>query len=519
MAQIKISDLTFCYEGSYDNIFEHVNLQIDSDWRCGLIGRNGKGKTTFLKLLTGTYEYSGSITGPVECVYFPYTLPNGVCQSRNGTHDSVPKGSSLPDLLGSSRTTMELLEELNPDYELWKVCRELDQLSVDPEVLSRSFHTLSGGEQTKILLALLFSGENRFLLIDEPTNHLDMEGRVKTAEYLRKKKGFLLVSHDKWFLDQCVDHVLVLERQTITIMQGNFTSWQEQKAKRDAYALAENERLQKDISHLREAARQAEGWSNAVEKTKLGTRTGGLRPDRGFIGHKSAKMMKRAKNTQHCMEKAAREKEGLLNNLETAEELKLFPLTYHKEHLIKAEGLSLYYGKKSVCQNVSFELTNGMQLALKGGNGCGKSSILKKILGEEIESQGELIIASNLVISYVPQDVSGLSGRLMDYAKEHELTEHLFLALLRKLDFPRVQFEKDMRYYSEGQKKKVALAASLLTKAHLYIWDEPLNYIDIFSRMQLAELIRTYRPTMLLVEHDRSFLEEIGVKQVRICYS
>ena len=495
MAQIKLNDLTFCYEGSYDNIFEHVNLQLDSDWRCGLIGRNGKGKTTFLKLLTGAYEYSGSITGPVECVYFPYTLPNPA---------------------RSSRTTMELLEELNPNYELWKVCRELDQLCVDPEVLSRSFYTLSGGEQTKILLALLFSGENRFLLIDEPTNHLDMEGREKTAEYLRKKKGFLLVSHDKWFLDQCVDHVLVLERQTITVMQGNFTSWQEQKAKKDAHALAENERLKKDISHLREAARQAEGWSNAVEKTKLGTRMAGLRPDRGFIGHKAAKMMKRSKNTQHRMDKAVREKEGLLNNLETVEELKLFPLTYHKECLIKARELSLSYKEKSVCRDVNFELKNGRQLALKGKNGCGKSSILKIIQGEEIENKGELFVGSGLVISYVPQDVSCLSGELLEYARERELSKHLFLALLRKLDFPRIQFEKDMSCYSEGQKKKVVLAASLLTRAHLYIWDEPLNYIDIFSRMQLAQLIRTYRPTMLLVEHDKSFLTEIGAEQVEI---
>ncbi len=392
MAQIKVNDLTFYYEGSYDNIFEHVNLQIDTDWRCGLIGRNGKGKTTFLKLLTGAYEYSGSITGPMECVYFPYTLTDKVRPPQRGMHYGVPEGGILPEAgcilqeninynvqIGDtipeaeypSQTTMELLEELNPNYELWKVCRELGELSVNPEVLNRSFCTLSGGEQTKILLALLFSGENRFLLIDEPTNHLDMEGREKTAEYLRKKKGFLLVSHDKWFLDQCVDHVLVLERQNITVMQGNFTSWQEQKAKRDAHALAQNERLQKDISHLKEAARQAEGWSNAVEKTKLGTRTGGLRPDRGFIGHKAAKMMKRSKNTQHRMEKAIREKEGLLNNLETAEDLKLFPLTYHKERLIKAEDLSLFYGEKPVCQGVSFELKNGMQLAFKGQNGCG----------------------------------------------------------------------------------------------------------------------------------------------------
>ena len=157
MAQIKVNDLTFYYEGSYDNIFEHVNLQIDTDWRCGLIGRNGKGKTTFLKLLTGAFEYSGSITGPMECVYFPYTLLDEVHPPRRGMRYGVPVGYTLSENAHPSQTTMELLEELNPNYELWKVCRELGELSVDPEVLNRSFCTLSGGEQTKILLALLFS--------------------------------------------------------------------------------------------------------------------------------------------------------------------------------------------------------------------------------------------------------------------------------------------------------------------------------------------------------------------------
>ncbi|MCI8597051.1 MAG: ATP-binding cassette domain-containing protein, partial [Lachnospiraceae bacterium] len=159
MAQIKVNDLTFCYEGSYDNIFEHVSFQIDTDWKCGFIGRNGKGKTTFLRLLMGQHEYTGTISRGIEFAYFPYKISDG------------------------NKMTMEILEELNMEVELWKVCRELELLSVDTEVLGRNFSTLSGGEQTKVLLALLFSGENRFLLIDEPTNHLDMEAREKVAEY------------------------------------------------------------------------------------------------------------------------------------------------------------------------------------------------------------------------------------------------------------------------------------------------------------------------------------------------
>jgi len=489
MSQIKVSDLTFCYEGSFDNVFEHVSFQIDTDWRLGLIGRNGKGKTTLLRLLQGQYEYSGQIKAGTVFTYFPYEVRD------------------------KQKQTIEVLEELEPAYELWRVCRELELLKVDAAVLYRRFSALSGGEQTKVLLALLFSEEEHFLLIDEPTNHLDMEARRLVAEYLGKKKGFLLVSHDRSFLDTCVDHILAIERKEITVMQGNFTSWQEQKERRDACEISRNQKLLKDISRLQAAADKTKAWSDSVEKTKYGTKNGGLKPDRGYIGHKSAKMMKRAKSSQRRMEEAAREKEGLLSNLEQPEELKLFPLTHYRERLIEADRLVLSYGGEAVFEELSFSLKNGEQLALTGRNGCGKTSLFQKLQGADIDASGILRIAPGLIISYVPQDVSGLSGSLFAYAKEKGLPEHLFLSLLRKLDFPRSQFEKDMETYSQGQKKKAALAASLLTRAHLYIWDEPLNYVDIFSRMQLAKLIRTYRPSMLLAEHDQSFLEEIGARE------
>ena len=122
--------------------------------------------------------------------------------------------------------------------------------------------------------------------------------------------------------------------------------------------------------------------------------------------------------------------------------------------------------------------------------------------------------ASNLKISYINQDTSHLKGSLKEYAEEHELDYSLFLTLLRKLDMSRIQFEKNMEDYSEGQKKKVLIAASLLTSAHLYIWDEPLNYIDIFSRMQIEKLIEKYKPTMIMVEHDSRFREKLAAKVI-----
>lgn len=484
MAQINVSNLTFCYEGSYDNIFENVSFRIDTGWRLGFIGRNGKGKTTFLKLLMGKLEYEGSIKSPTVFEYFPF------------------------DTGDISRNTLDVIEGIHPDYELWMLCRELDLLDVDAEVLYRPFETLSNGERTKVLLALLFSRENEFLLIDEPTNHLDGEAREKIMEYLKKKKGFLLVSHDRHFLNGCVDHILALNKTNIEIQQGNFDTWQQNKKLQDEFEMAENRKLQKDIARLTEAAARTAGWSDKIEKTKFGGDGLGPKPDRGFIGHKSAKMMKRAKAVEGRISRAAEEKKKLLKNIEEEEEIKLFPLVYHKEVLIEAKDLSLSYDGKTVCSHVNFALRRGERIALAGKNGCGKSTLLKKIMGEDIETGGELRVGSGLIISYVPQDVSGLKGRLEDFAEQNGIDGTLFRALLRKLDFSRVQFEKRMEDYSQGQKKKVMLARSLCQQAHLYIWDEPLNYIDIFSRIQLENLILKYHPAMIFVEHDKAFVEK-----------
>ena len=153
-------------------------------------------------------------------------------------------------------------------------------------------------------------------------------------------------------------------------------------------------------------------------------------------------------------------------------------------------------------------------MALAGRNGCGKSSVLKLLAGENIPHHGLLRLGSGLVISYVPQDASGLSGRLQDYLRAQGAEESLCLAILRKLGFQRVQFEKDMGAYSAGQKKKVLLAVSLCQRAHLYLWDEPLNYVDILSRQQLEELILRFMPTMVFVEHDEAFCRAVATRTV-----
>ncbi len=488
MSQISIQNLTFYYDGSYDNIFEDVCIQLDTSWRLGLIGRNGRGKTTLLNLLQKKYEYKGTISSNVPFDYFPFLVAD------------------------KEKDTLEIVEEIYPDYEFWVLCRELSLLDVDAEVLYRPFSTLSNGEQTKVMLAVLFSRENHFLLIDEPTNHLDMEARGVVKEYLKKKSGFILVSHDRDFLDGCIDHVLAINKGDIQVRQGTFSQWWENKQNQDAFEMAENERLKKDIRHLSEAAKRTKSWSDSIEKSKIGDHVG----DRGFVGHKAAKMMKRSKVAEAHMENAMEEKSKLLKNIETADALKIIPLKHPKHILVDFEKVSLSYEEKKLFEELTFKVNQGDRVVLQGKNGCGKSSILKKIVGEEIQHTGKIELASGMVISYVSQDTSHLDGDLKEFATAHNLDESLFKALLRKMDFSRVQFEKRIEDFSGGQKKKVLLAKSLCEQAHLYIWDEPLNFVDIFSRMQIEELILKYQPTMLMVEHDRTFVKKVATKVVEI---
>ena len=283
MSVISVKNLTFGYN-SAENVFENVSFQIDTSWRLGFIGRNGKGKTTFLKLLMGEYDYTGQIRADVQFEYFPYAVDD------------------------KRRQTRKVLKDIAGQTEDWILERELNLMGMDGSCLDREFCSLSGGEQAKSLLAAMFLKPNGFLLIDEPTNHLDMLGRERAADYLRTKQGFILVSHDRAFLDGCTDHVLSLERSGLTVQSGNFTSWYQNKSRQDAFEQAENQRLKKDIRRLEAASKQAGQWADRAERSKIGG--GKLRKEtksiggRAYIGEKSRKLQQTKKNMERRAEMA-----------------------------------------------------------------------------------------------------------------------------------------------------------------------------------------------------------------------
>lgn len=529
MSQIMINDLTFSYDTVYDNIFEHVNFILDTDWRLGFIGRNGKGKTTFLNLLLGKYEYKGSITSSVEFDYFPFEVENQEIDTLTMIKNKIAPFSEWEEQMqqcliqmGESDHKEEALELYGRVLDLYQahdgyvieemIEKELGRLQVDLSVLTRPFQTLSFGERTKVMLGALFLKKNHFLLIDEPTNHLDQEGREILANYLQTKQGFILVSHDRAFLDACIDHVVSINRASIEVIRGNYTTWAQNKERQDNYELEKNQQLMKEITILGDAARRAMSWSAQAEASKIG----GHVADRGFVGHKAAKMMKRAKSIESRKLDAMEEKKGLLKNVEQAEDLKMNLLPFPKKRFIDVEAVSLFYEERRVASDINFTLQEGDRIAIRGRNGSGKTSLFRLLLGEELAYTGDIRMAPGLKISYISQDTSYLTGNLSDFAVRYGLEETIFKTVLRQLDFGRSQFEKDMQSFSGGQKKKVLIAKSLAEPAHVFLWDEPLNFIDVISRVQIEELIQRYEPTMIFVEHDRVFQEKIATKTITL---
>ena len=487
MSLINISNLSFSYDNNYEMIFENVSFQIDTDWKLGFIGRNGKGKTTFLNILMGKYNYRGTVSSNVTFEYFPYEVKN------------------------EKLSTMEILREICPDCEEWKFLKEFSLLEIEEDIINHQFFLLSSGEKTKVLLAALFLKENNFLLIDEPTNHLDINARKIVSRYLKGKKSFILVSHDRNLLDSCIDHILSINKTNIEIQKGNFSTWEKNKRQQDELEIYQNRKLKKEIKRLVKSSKRVAVWSDKVEKTKnLGM------GDKGYSGHMAAKMMKRAKSIEKRSDRLIEEKSQLLKNIDIDEKLKLSPLIFHSKRLIEFKNVSLFYNNRLICRDINFKINQGEIISLTGKNGSGKSTILKLIIGKNVKYTGNIYCAKNLKISYVSQDTSDLKGNLFEYIEEKQIDKTLFLSILSKMGFNSLQFEKDISDYSEGQKKKILITASLCEKAHLYIWDEPLNFIDIMSRIQIEELILNYRPTLLFVEHDELFNKKVADRFINL---
>lgn len=497
MSNINISNLSFKYPDSSDNIFNNLNLDLDSSWKLGLVGRNGRGKTTFLNLLRGNLRGTGKIQAKLDFNYFPLTVND------------------------KKQLTLYALQE-QISFEQWELERELNLMKVDSELIWQPFDSLSGGEQTKILLALSFINKNGFPLIDEPTNHLDEDSRMQVIAYLQQhSNGYIVVSHDRAFLNQVTNHILAIENTEIHLYQGNFASYEDTKTKRDKFNQDKNEKLQGQIRSLNESRKRVKGYSLQSENNKKASAHKNemhANIDKGFFGHKAAKIMKRSKNLERRMDKSIQDKKGLMTNIESIPELEMnFHPNYHGT-LLEAQHLDLTVQNKKLFEDLNLAIKNHGIVALEGKNGSGKSTFLKNILkpDKNVISQGKLDIVKGLKISYLSQNFIEYSGTLSQFAEKEKISYENLLNILRKMGFPRESFATKIEEMSMGQQKRVAIAKSLVEEADIYLWDEPANYLDVFNQDQLISMLRKEQPAMLLIEHDKYFISQVADKRIKL---
>lgn len=211
------------------------------------------------------------------------------------------------------------------------------------------------------------------------------------------------------------------------------------------------------------------------------------------------------------------DKESLLKNLEITDELTMnLKVKNHNEIFVTVENFQSYYDDIAVNKPVSFAVKQGEVFTIQGDNGSGKTTLIKALIGDDIAYQGSFKLPKNLKITYLKQDISDMQGKVEQLCVENKISANEVFSNLRKLGFERILFNNDVATMSQGQKKKVALAICLAIRTDLYIFDEPLNYLDLITRQQIISMIKEYKPTIVLIDHDIDFINEISVDKIEL---
>lgn len=505
MAKITFERVSFCYPEVYTSVFENVSFSIDTNWKLGLIGRNGRGKTTLLKIMNGELlQTNGTIKKDVNVEYFPYQYSGEVKITLDVIKECIGNLYSLEQHLDDA-SMLEKYIELDGFRMEGKIRKEASKIGLKENALNRSFETLSSGEQTKALIIALFFKSNSFVLLDEPTNHLDICGKEELKNYLKKKRGFILVSHDREFLDSLVNHILSINKVDISIEKGNYTTWENNKKLTEEFERRTSENLQKEIARMENNIVQKRQWANISNKQKYhfasNSRTNGVQA-----------YLNQAKRSEERVKKNIEVKKSLLKNYEERKAL-VFTQDNKEGWIIKINDLSFsYIENDKLIKNLSLEICEHDVVWIKGKNGSGKSTLLKLITGQIYNPA--VIYNGNVIFSILPQEINmkdwhnGLEFLKSMLDNEDEYNSSIQICEL--FDISEELLKNPCDTYSSGEKKKIYLAQVLSRRNNVIVLDEPLNYMDVMFRMQIEKAFELVRPTVLLIEHDEYFLQGIS---------
>lgn len=530
-------EITFDYVKKYMDttlVLKNVSFQINDGDIVGIIGDNGSGKTTILKLIAGILKLN-------HCAGYPYApVPPGYDEgfvkiskaTKCSYLEQIPQYENnlkVLDVLKLSfkeiyeleekmrelekdmtsleglalNRTLEKYSELMQLYEvkggyetqekLSKIC---SGLKLDENLLNQDFHLLSGGEKTRVLLGKLLVDPSDVLLLDEPTNHLDMDSVEWLEEFIKSYKGIVIVvSHDRYFLDHITSKIIEIENKVSMTYNGNYSNYILQKEEELRIQGNKFKEQQKTIANMEQSIKELREWATKADNNKFFKRAASMQIKLDKLEKIDKPIVKKHMN----LDIKTGERSGNL--------------------VIKAYELDKSFEDKVLFHQAELLIQYGERVAMIGPNGCGKSTFIKMLLGELTPECGEVILGANVKLAYLPQNVTFEDEDItvLDYFREDisillgKAREHL-----AKFMFYGNNVFKKVKYLSGGERYRLKLSKLLFTDVNLLILDEPTNHLDITSIERIEEALTNFKGTIFFVSHDRYFINKIADKVISI---
>ncbi|WP_283751224.1 ribosomal protection-like ABC-F family protein [Bacillus cereus] len=498
-------------------IFENISLEIKNGERIGLVGRNGSGKTTIFQLLTGMESLDA---GAIH-------MKKGTCIGHVAQIPKFNNEMNVYDVLSSafkrekeleiemhaleknmaeeqeSSALQKLMERYGVIQERYaflggyeieaNIMKVANGLQVT-ELFPRSFMELSGGEQTKVSLAYMLLQKPDLLLLDEPTNHLDLFAVEWLEQFLKEYTGTVMViSHDRYFLDEVVTKIFDLEDGEIHVYHTNYSQFVEEKEERLLQEFQAYQEQQKKIKKMKEAIKRLREWANQANP-----------PNEG--------LHKRARNMERALERIEKLKRPILDRKQMG--LQFEGQERSGKDVVVMKEVSKGFDERSLFEKVNLHIRFQERAAIVGRNGTGKTTLLKLLLKEIQQDAGEIRIGSSVKIGYLSQHAYGnMKNNVLEAFRDCvAVTEGEARHILARFLFYGPAVFKKVTQLSGGEKMRLRLAQLMYQDVNFLILDEPTNHLDIESREVLEEALEQYNGTILAVSHDRYFLNKLFEK-------